>query len=264
MTDETSETVEAVSGDTTLDSQVEGEATEDPGEDAAAETEVEAPKPKPTAQERIAELTRLRREAERDAEYWKSKATQPEARQEAKPTVQAADDGEPNPDDYEYGENDRAFIEDRATYKAVKVVEQRMAQQAAQQTVRQKLSHFDGKTDELFPDGEPAGLKAFKQNPRLDTGAQELIMESEIGPKLADHLGSNPRELARISALPPLKQARELTLLEQRLSAPVAVTPKTATSAPEPTPQVRGSGGRFQVASDTSDFAAFEKQYLKD
>jgi hypothetical protein len=262
MTDETSEAVEAVSEDTTLDSQTEGEATEDTGDDAAAETTAEAPKPKPTAQERIAELTRLRREAERDAEYWKSRATQPEARPEPKQQAQAQDDGEPNPDDYEYGENDRAFIEDRAAYKAVKAVEERMARQAAQQSVRQKLTTFDAKTDELFPDGEPNGLKAFKANPRLNIGAQELIMESEIGPKLADHLGSNPRELARISALPPFKQARELTLLEQRLSATAAATPtKVPTSAPEPPPTLRGAGGKFKASPDTDDFAAFEKAY---
>ena len=266
MTDETQGEGDPLVDDTAPASNEAETTSEDTGDDAAASTDNEGEdgeqpaKPKQSAKERIDELTRLRRDAERDAEYWRSKAMQPDARQPERNAPPAqADDGEPNPDDYEHGTQDIAFIEDRAAYRAVQAVEKRMAAQQAQQGIRTKLSAFDAKTDELFPDGEPQGLKSFKANPRLDTGAQELIMESDIGPKLADHLGSNPRELARISALPPLKQARELTLLETRLSGPAKPVPKTATSAPEPAPQARGSGGRFQVAPDTDDFAAFEK-----
>jgi hypothetical protein len=73
-------------------------------------------------------------------------------------------------------------------------------------------------------------------------------------------LGTIPRNSAPERAQPDL-QARELTLLETRLTPAAKPTPKTATDAPEPPPQARGAGGQFKVAADTDDFAAFEKQY---
>jgi hypothetical protein len=78
---------------------------------------------------------------------------------------------------------------------------------------------------------------------------------------LADHLGRNPSELQRLSALPPTLQAYELAKLEQRLATPATPAPKTVSDAPSVTPQVRGTAGRFAPAPDTDDFAAFEKTY---
>ena len=88
-----------------------------------------------------------------------------------------------------------------------------------------------------------------------------MLLASDIGPKLAEHLGDNPRELDRLSALPPHLQTYELAKVEARLSRPAAPVAKTATEAPEPAPQARGVGGKFKVAPDTSDFAAFDKAY---
>lgn len=269
MTDETQGEGQAPVEDTSLASQTEGEGAdtqeEETGDDPAAEAQPEEQpedqpeRPKVTARERINELTKARREAEREAQYWREQA------QKAQPPQQAqAEDGEPNPDDYEHGENDVAYIEDRAAYRAVKAVEEREAKRRSQEAIQTKLAGFEAKAEELYPEGDPEGLEAFKANPRIRPEAQELVIESDIGPKLADYLGSRPRELARISALPLAKQAREITLIEQRLSAgsiaPKA-PPRTATSAPEPAPQLRGNGGRFKPPPDTDDFAAFEKNY---
>ena len=90
---------------------------------------------------------------------------------------------------------------------------------------------------------------------------QDVVTTVEAGPKIADHLGSNPRELQRISALPLTLQAFELAKLEAKLTAPAGPAVKTVSDAPPATPQVRGSAGRFAPAPDTSDFAAFEKTY---
>lgn len=273
MTDETQGAPEGVADDTAaaLDTAAETTAAPvaDTGEDAAAATddgEGHAPKPKQTAQERIAELTRARREAERqservarDAEYWREQAL----RNQPAPQAQAApaDAGEPDPNAYEHGELDVRFIRDHATYHAKKAFREEAAQHAQQTRTQTALQTFDQKVAQDYPDGEPDGIQHLRRLPALSSVITEVILDSEIGPKLADHLGQNARELARISALPPIQQARELTKLELKLATPPAPTAKTATDAPAPTPQVRGSSGRFTVAADTNDFAAFEKQF---
>lgn len=239
-------------------------------DDAAAQPEPEAeaqaePKPKKTAKERIDELTWQKRELERQNQALLDRLGGKQAPAQVAQQIPQGD-GKPSPEGYEGGVYDPAYIEDLTDWKAEQAVTRRLEANKATETVRSKLSTFESKTGELYPDGEPDGLQAFRQLPVVPPVISEILMESDIGPKLAEHLGDNPREFERLSALPPHLQARELTQLENRLTAPATEpkpTPKTITAAPEPPPTARGAGGRFQVAADTTDFAAFESQYLK-
>lgn len=264
---EVNDAPEGVSDDTdvalTQDAAADTPAPEaDSGDDAAAAAdEGQAPaKPKKTAQERIDELTAARRQAERDAEYWREQAMRPPT-QPAPQTPQAQTDGRPDPTAYAEGIYDPQYVEDLAGWKADQAVEKRLTEREARTRVETALETFGRRVAEQYPDGEPAGITALRRAPSLPETMFDLITASEIGPKLADHLGSNMREFERISALPPHHQGRELARIEASLAAPAPTPAKTATDAPAPTPQVRGSGGRFTVAPDTSDFAAFEKQY---
>jgi hypothetical protein len=239
------------------------EVVETPADEAgaAAETEAEAPQPKPkkTAQERFDELTREKHEAKREAEYWRTEA---ERRQQAEaPKPEPKGDGAPDPSDYVYGETDAAYIRDHATHVAKQTVRQEMAQQQAQAQLQSQVASFEARMAQQYPDGEPAGITAIKRMTTLSEGIVQPILASDIGPKLADHLGSNPAELRRLSGLSPALQAYELGKLETKLAS--KVQPKTLTNAPEPTPTVRGAGGQFKAAPDTDDFAAFEKAYSK-
>ena len=236
-----------LSGDDAAAAAVEGE-----GEGAKP-----TPKPKKTAQERIDELTRERREAERDRDFYKEQALRGPQAQPA-PVAQDTPQGDPRPTRADY-DNDDDYIEDLTEWKADQAVERRFAQRSQNEQVRSTVENFESRAKTLYPDGEPAGLKAFKAIPELPVAVMEVVGASDIGPKLAEHLGDNPAELRRLAALSPTLQARELTLIETRLGAPSKPITKTATDAPEPPPQVRGNGGRFTVAPDTEDFAAFEK-----
>jgi hypothetical protein len=235
----------------------------DSGDDAPAEP-TEAPKPKKSAQERIDEVTKARRDAERqaedarrDAEYWREQAL----RTAPKPDPEPQGDGRPDPSAYADGIYDPAYAEALIDWKAEQVVTQRFAQREAQTRTQTALQSFTQRVSEQYPDGEPDGLAALRRMPQLNGAVQDVILASEIGPRIADHLGANPTELARLSALPPHLIGRELGRLEARLETPAAPKAKTVTDAPEPAPTLRGAGGRFTVAPDTSDFAAFEKQY---
>lgn len=74
----------------------------------------------------------------------------------------------------------------------------------------------------------------------------DAILESDIGPEISYHLGTNPEECTRISELSPASQGREIGKLEAKLSEPPK--PKTepkpkATNAPEPIKPAAGAGG---------------------
>jgi hypothetical protein len=268
MSEEMNGSPEGVTDDTAaaLDTSAEATETQAQGDEqsgddaAAAETEGSAkPKPRKPPQDRIDEVTRNWRETERDRDYWRDLAMR--SQPTTKPEAAAADDGEPDPSAYEHGELDARFIRDHATYHAKKTFREEQTAAQARTRAQTAIQTFEQRVEEQFPDGEPDGLARLRDLKAIPPVVTELILDSEIGPKLADHLGNNIRELNRISALPPLQQVRELTKLELKLASPPAPTPKTATDAPAPTPQVRGAGGRFTVAADTDDFAAFEKQF---
>jgi hypothetical protein len=263
MTTETEGAPEGVTEDVAAVDQVAEEAPaqddEPSGEDAAAAPEPTAEKPRRSAQERINEAVKAQREAEREREYWREQAlkTQPAPQRQEQQTEAK----EPDANDYEYGTSDARYIEDRAVFRARQEFERDAARRDADHRARNALMTFEQRVGEQFPDGEPEGLTRLRGLPTLSPAVQEAIMDSDVGPKLADHLGSNTRELNRISALPPLQQARELAKLELKLATPPARTPKIATDAPAPTQQVRGSGGQFKPAPDTNDFVAFQSTY---
>lgn len=259
---------EAVAQDTTAADQVaedtQAQGDEPIGDDAPA-TETETPEQarKRTARERVEQAVARQREAERDAEYWKAKALQSPGAQPAHEAQQHQPQGddEPDPADYEHGENDLRYVRDTARWEARQEFRVQAENERLQQQARTARQNFETRKAALFPQGDPEGLQSFLRLPTLPSAVIEIVAESDIGPKIADHLGANPAEMRRLEGLNPIQQARELTRLEHRLSEPARPTPKTATDAPEPPPQARGTGGRFTVAPDTDDFAAFDKNY---
>lgn len=244
------------------------EAEPTPGDDAAAapEAEPEAPKPKAkqTAQERIDELTAARREAERDRDFYKEQALRaPTAKPaEAAPDPAPQGDGKPDPTAYENGVYDPQYVEDLTDWKVGRALAGHDQHRRQQEQVRTNVENYESRAKTLYPDGKPDGLKAFELLKEIPTSVYEIVGASDVGPKIAEHLGANPAEIARLERLSPILQARELTQLESRLTDPVKPTPKTATDAPEPAPTARGAGGRFQVSPDTDDFEAFQKQHF--
>jgi hypothetical protein len=261
VTEDTAAVLTDVAEDQAAAPAEEGDTGDDAAADGEANADGETPqKRKQTYQERINEKTRLQREAERERDYWREQALrtqQPQQPQRQEP----AQDAEPDPSNYEHGELDARFIREHAIYHAKQAFREEQAQAEARNRTQTAIQTFAQRVGEQFPEGEPAGLARLRTLPELSPVVQETIFDSDIGPKLADHLGQNLSELHRISALPPIKQARELAKLELKLASPPAPTAKTATDAPAPTPQVRGAGGQFKPAPDTNDFAAFERTY---
>jgi hypothetical protein len=78
----------------------------------------------------------------------------------------------------------------------------------------------------------------------------DTIRASDIGPDVAYYLGSNPKEVDRISRLAPILQAKEIGRIEAKLADAPPV--KKTTSAPTPiSPVTARSNGT--PAFDTTD-----------
>lgn len=225
-----------------------------------AEGEGEQPKPKPKVQDRIDELTRARREAEREAAYWRGKAeshAKPEQRQE-----RPQQDAEPDPADYQYGETDSGYIKALGAYTARQEF-MRLSQESQRRNAVQTVEQSWEQRQADFAKEKPDYYDALNRDWPCTQDMAAAIKTSDEGAAVAYHLAQNPTEARRIAALNPLAQVREIGKLEAKLAAPAASsTPiKTVSTAPGPAPQARGLKGQFKAAPDTDDFAAFDKAY---
>lgn len=182
------------------------------GTDAA-----DKPKRKHWAHDRIDDLTRQRREAERQAEYWKQRATS------------AVD---PNTLEYEEGIAERVSQRHRQEQADT-------AKEAAGQLAVEAFTYRETIAREKFADYDAV---ARNPNTPITTAMADIIRDSDVGPDLAYHLGKNVTEAARIAALPTTRQAVELGKLEARITAPKPL-PK---QPPEPVSPVSAiaAGGR--------------------
>jgi hypothetical protein len=239
---------------------------QDTGDDGAAEQvegEGEQPpaKPKKTVQDRIDEITRKAKDAEREAEYWRTKALQaPEPRQQEQ-QAQPKPGAPPNPADFDYGDADPGYQAALIDYKVeqkLRAFQEQVQAQTQAQTADQQFKAKEAEFAAAKPD-----FQSVVYDSRWDCTPvmADAIKTADGGPAVAYHLASNPAEARRIAALNPLAQALEIGRIEARLSMPAAPTVKTVSEAPPPPNGVRGAGGRFKVAPDTSDFAAFDKTY---
>jgi len=84
---------------------------------------------------------------------------------------------------------------------------------------------------------------------------QQAIMESENGPKLAYHLATNPADAERIAGMTPIGAVRALTLIEEGLKKPVAVSKATPPITP-----VGSKATSIKSLLDVKDYDEFSKR----
>lgn len=287
--DEPDETTEA--DDETVEDAESGEPEEGAAEDTDPEEE-ETPEDKPerkkkSAQERIAELTKARREAERRAAELERQIAETQrqpAKQEGSEQTKddltsgeetaKSEDEAPKPEDFQYGEIDPGYIQALVDYRTRKTLkeEQVRAQERQQQEAAERASQeFLQKAEDTiargaseFDDFEKVVEQGYNEGkyPLAET-IVKLAVDSEVGHKVIYHLATNPKEAREIAALDPTQQAVAFGRLEARFTSSDSDAPKQnrAPQAPPPAQQARGAGGKFQVPPNTDDFRAFKKKY---
>jgi hypothetical protein len=215
--------------------EVKTEATDPPALEAESQ-EVprdEKGKFKSPVQSRIDELTRARHEAEREAAYWKQRAT-PEVKNEpvAKPT----------PDKFEdYG----AYVEALTDWKTDQKVNEAISKRDAE--AAQAADHRLTETRQQTFAERQSTVKATIQDYDAVVGAADIpiaphvgeaILESEKGPELVYHLAKHPEIAEKLSRMSIREADREIGRLEAQLTTPA----KPVTKAPAPMKPTAGTG----------------------
>ena len=220
-------------------------------------TEPVAPPPKKqTAQERINELTRIRREKEREAEYWKKVALE---KKEAppEPKAEASLPGRPKLEQFETSEQyEDALFEWRDNVREIKSIAQRQERE-----YESALKEFNERARKLRNEHED--FDEIIDSPVFSPAMWEAVLLSENGPQVAYHLGKSENwALAeRIRNLPPSRQLYEMGKVETQLL--VATQKKTVTSAPAPIKPVgiTGTGGEKDPSKmTTEEWMAWDKK----
>lgn len=236
--------------------------TNDLADDAGAETddepEAEQPKPRRSAQERINEAVKAQRDAEREAAYWRGKASSEREPEREQPRAPA--DPEPDPAEFTYGETDPGYIKALGAHAARQEHARLRAEDSRHATVERVEQSWEQRQAAFAKDKPDFFQATTAKDLPITPVMANAIKTSEDGPAVAYHLAQNPDEARRIANLPPLAQVRELGKLEGKLAPPAsAPTVKSVSDAPPPHPQARGQGGRFRPDPGTTDFAAFER-----
>ena len=179
-------------------------------------------------QPRIDELTRARREAEREASYWRGIAQQGQAQ-----TSAPAAPIKPTPDKYaDYGE----YVEALTDWKAEQAVAKRMEQDSTRKVLDTRTQTFAERqvaARAVMPDYDTV---VGSSDTPIANHVGEAIMESDRGPELAYHFAKNPEVLQNLNGMSPTQAAREIGKLEATLptkTAP-AVPSKKLSATPAP------------------------------
>lgn len=233
----------------------EAEAKPEEGDDKPRDAKGKFTSP---TQERINELTRARREAEREAEYWKQRASPAKTEAPApKPEVGNFQD---------YNEYIEAMADWKADQKVAKAFEARDAEAAksAEQRVQEsKAQTFHERVNAAkasIPDFDAVVNATEAVVPQHVTDA---ILESEKGAELLYHLAKHPEQAERLAQMSVREADREIGRIEATLgqtkTAPVT---KPASKAPAPM-RPTGSGAATAVTNDPGKMSHEEYRAMR-
>lgn len=228
---------------------------------AASETpapvEPQEPKPAPTAEELQKKFDRdaamQRRRYEKDLQAEREARIRLEERLAQHAPARPADPGMPTIDKFD---NFDEYVTAKAEYIASQTLskhEERQQQEKAQAAQEKaKLAYAEKLAKANIPDFnevvEGSGI-------RLSDVMYDTILESESGPKLLYHLATNPADAERIAGMTPIGAVRALTLIEEGLKKPVAVSKATPPITP-----VGSKATSIKSLLDVKDYDEFSKR----
>lgn len=239
--DETAPQAEATV-DATPD-QAEGDGPDDAQASEAAKT---LQKRKQTAKDRIGELTRQKRDAERDAAQLRKRLERYEEQAQ-------------EPDPAKYDDLDK-LSSDQAASAAAKMRKAELeadATDASERATQARQAEWAARVAAFKEEAPDFEQVAFSPNVPVTTQMAEILTDSDHGPAVAYYLGNNPLEAAEIAQLSEREQAMAIGRIEGQLSQkPV----RRVTQAPEPVQTVSGkSPGAIPDLNKMSmkEYAAF-------
>lgn len=191
-------------------------------------------------QERVNEITRARREAERQRDFYRqqleSMQTQPQQHYQPQ-----SNDRPPSLQDFQTVEDWGAAIADYSARQALTQAEQRFQQRDQQYTQHQLAQQFQQK-EAAYAASVPDYMERVEELASSVPMPNELLMaisQSDHGPAIAYHLAQHLDVADRLARMNPVAAAVEIGRIEARISAPKPNKP--VTQAPAPVPTLGGS-----------------------
>lgn len=231
-----------------------GAADEDEDEESDLKAEKPKEKKKQTAKERIAELARLRRAAEKAAFEAELRAQDLERQLNEKPAAKAADlPAKPQAKDFVYGEVDPGYQDALVEYRVAEQMATQRAQFEASKTTETEATvaaRYQARLAEVMEKGAKRH-KDFEESvngTKFDSHLARLVLDSDNAVDIAYFLSNNVSELRKATFATPEERARIIGRLEGRFSASSAAR-KQRTGAPEPIG--RDKAGRRKRVEDT-------------
>jgi len=233
---------------------VDIDAVVDEAPDGEAKVEAEKPEPsesspekKDGVQKRIDELTRLRREQERETSYWKELAQNTQVAPEpVAPGKTLAD--------FEYDEGKYTqYLTESAKAEAVAEVDTRLAserQARARADFTSKESDFSKGVDDYY-------VVTRNQDLKISGEMVEACQGSDEGAAVLYYLGKNPEVAERLAAMPPLSMAREMGKIEA--SKLVAEKAPSVSKAPKPVPKLAPTDAKVAIDPSNMTDSQFRK-----
>jgi molecular chaperone GrpE (heat shock protein) len=215
------------------------ESQQEQKEEPQEEPKDEPAKRKKTAQERINELTRQRREAEREAAYWKSQAEQTK-----KPVQEDFDD---------FNDYIAAAIDHKERLKAAENIKKDMElrKKAALDVFKENATEIKAKN----PD-----FDEVIERPVFTDTMKSVIFAMDNGPTVAYHIGKHPEIAGKFVHLAPEQQIYEIFKIEQSLL--LSENKKKISSAPPPIEPVgiTGTSEKDPSKMSTAEWMEWDRQ----
>jgi hypothetical protein len=204
-------------------------------------------------QKRIDELTKFRREAERDRDYWQNIAqTNQVAPESVEPGKSLAD--------FEYDEG--KFTEYLKTEARQEATSQ--AQQVTQQEKGASLqADFAGREKDFASNIDDYHLATSNKDLQFSEDMAVATLHAEKGPELRYYLAKNPEVSAKLSRMGQYDMSMELGRIEATKLG--KNKPPSVTTAPKPVPKIAGTDSKSTMRIDDPKLsdANFRKMRLK-
>ena len=253
-----------------------------PGDQGGDEDDAGKPRKKQTASERIRELNRRLRNAERLLAA-QQQSPQNQGLPAANVNGNSADEiGEaPDPTDatkYPLGHLDDRYVEDKlewlANKKAVERADaalQRQQENERNTRLQQEQTVLLGKVDDLadrgsvkFDDFQEVVIDAgMRGDWPLQQATFEAAHEAEHGEQILYALAKDPKEAARVAGLSTFGQAKYVMEKDAELKAKATPRKIPGAGAP-PATQSRGANSRVKISPATDNLDDFEKAWEAD
>ncbi len=218
----------------------------EPSEETPPEKRVEEkPREKDPVQRRIDEITKKRREAERESAFKDTKIAALE--EELKKVKSVIPQGEePKLENFETESDYMKALATWTVKQELHVEREKVSKETASADEKKMIDETYQELDEKMEKGRNKYADfnelVLDEDLKISDSMVEAILFSDTAEDVLYYLGKHPEESADIAKLPKLKVAHELGKIEERLSTPPPPLKKKTTNAPEPIIPLKTTG----------------------